>query len=167
MPRLVRQLRKRVFEFVGNFLRAVRNTVTNETRGSSSASRFASRVRLNTIRGQNRGAVTATGKFHPLGTTPFDSETRIPEDGIKPVKGKALRLEKPEGVVFRSRTYTKFAGQTVERTGFFSEALRENFSRERPGGIVLVSTFLGKFAQGVVSVAGGYFRRAGFRVRRR
>ena len=167
MPRLVRQLRRRVTEFVGNFLRAVRITVTNETRGSGSASRFSRRVRLNTLRGQRRGAITATGKFHPLGTTPFDSKTRIPDDGIKPVKGKALRLEKPEGVVFRSRTYTKFAGQTVERTGFFSEALRENFSRERAGGTRLVDTFLGKFARGVISVAGGYFRRAGFRVRRR
>ena len=136
MPnRFRRIIYEHVVKFVRDFLHRARLVATEEVNDSKSATRFTTGVKLRTSQQRNRGELIATGRFHPLGLTPFDETVAIPADGIKPVKAKALRLEKPEGIVFRSRSYTKFAGQTITRPGFLDEALRKSFTDRRDGTV--------------------------------
>ena len=165
MPGLRRELHRRIAEFIRSFLQASQIVFEEETKGSGSSTRFSSRIQIRTTAERNRGIITATGKFHPLGTAPFDRKINIPQEGIKPVEGRALTLEKPEGVVFRSRTYTKFAGQTLDRKGFIDEAVRQNFSEETRSGQRLVNTFLIRLVRGIILTVADHFRRAGYRVR--
>ena len=159
-----------VLEFIRNFLNVARITAVEETFGKGSGTRFTTGVKFYTQQQRTRGVLTATGNFNPLGRTPFDEEITIPADGIKPKNAKALRLEKPEGIVFRSRTYTKFAGQTLRREGFLDEALRRSFGEgsDENRGRDLTNDFLRDFARGItIALArhfAGIFRRAGFRV---
>jgi hypothetical protein len=49
---------------------------------------------------------------------------RVPSGGFKPPAGKkAFAMEKPEGIVFRSRTYTRQSGRWIRREGFFDKAI--------------------------------------------
>ena len=146
--RFRRIIYEHVVKFVRDFLRDVRVIATEEVNESKSATRFTTGVKFQTSRPRrDRGELIAVGRFHPLGLTPFDEVIEVPPDGIKPVKAKALRLEKPEGIVFRSRTYTKFAGQTIQRPGFLDEALRKSF--QGLGGDRSVRGFLRGFSRAI------------------
>ena len=163
MPSLRRQLHRRIVIFIRRYLRAARIIFEEETR-SSNTTRFSARIRIRTLQERNRGVVSATGKFHPLGTTPFDQKINIPQDGIKSDSGKQLKLEKPEGIVFRSRSYTKFAGQTLQREGFLDTAVRKTFNQQAGPGQILINNFLTGLARVTVRTVAVYFRRAGWRV---
>jgi len=82
------------------------------------------RVRITSTSTVKKGTVTAS-KWH-LGRPPFDTVLKVPTGGFDAGPGKAFRMIKPEGrVVFRRKIYTKFSGQTIQRKGFLSEAMRE------------------------------------------
>ena len=168
MPnRFRRIIYEHVVEFVRDFLKAARVAATEEVNESKSATRFTTGVKFQTARTQrNRGELIATGRFHPLGLTPFDETISIPVGGIGPVSAKALRLEKPEGIVFRSRTYTKFSGQTIKREGFLDEALRAVFEGTRRDNTV--RGFLRGFSRAItISLARSFARKlraSGYRV---
>ena len=56
----------------------------------------------------------------------FDQVQRtvyVPEGGFKRANNKPFVMHKPEGVVFRSRTYTRFGGQWITRRGRAAELL--------------------------------------------
>jgi len=62
----------------------------------------------------------------------FDTTINVPVGGFLPPPGKkAFLMHKPEGPVFRTRTYTKFSGQTIKRKGYVSEAVRKTFTQQR------------------------------------
>ena len=164
MPALQRQLYKRITIFIRRYLRSARVIFEEETLREGRGTRFASRIRVRTRQQGTRGIVSATGKFHPLGTTPFDEKINIPTDGIKSDSGKQLKLEKPEGIVFRSRSYTKFAGQTLEREGFIDTAVRKTFNQQAGPGQILINNFLSGLARVTVRTVAVYFRRAGWQV---
>jgi len=76
-------------------------------------------------------------RFH-AGRPPLDDEIKVPIGGFPPTAESARILGvdpptgdhwvfiKPEGrVVRRSRTYSRFSGQTIKKKGFLSEAVRE------------------------------------------
>ena len=165
MPGLRRVLHRKIAEFLRNFLQAAQVVFVEETKSAGGATRFSARINIRTTQERSRGIVTATGKFHPLGVTPFDAKINIPQEGIKSASGKALTLEKPEGIVFRSRSYTKFAGQTLDRKGFIDEAIRQNFSQEPGSGQRHVNNFLIRLVRGVILTVANHFRSAGYRVR--
>ena len=170
MPRgsLNRVLRAQIIKYVRNFLRAAHVDVRAATQHRSGRTRFSFPVKIRTIHSGSRGQVAVSGQFSPLGSGPFDRSIRIPTGGIRSQSGKALRLEKPEGIVFRSRTYTRFSGQTIVREGFLDEVLRKFSATSSLGGSqgasFLIADFLDQLASGVIHAILDYFRRAGYRV---
>ena len=169
MSFLRRSIRKHIVSFIRVYLRNAQIVFKEETRSSGSITRFTARIRIRTSQSGNRGEAVATGIFRYLSRIwPFDRLIRVPKGGFKPVQAKALRLEKPEGIVFRSRTYTKFGGQTIRRKGFVHEARRQSFNRRGTGGQTPIEHFLDRFSRGIVRAMIAHFaraaRRAGVRV---
>lgn len=69
-------------------------------------------------------ALVSASRFH-AGRPALDGVIKVPPGGFPPPPGKkAWAMIKPEGVVFRSRTYSRFSGQTIRKRGFISEAIR-------------------------------------------
>lgn len=69
-------------------------------------------------------ALVSASRFH-AGRPALDGEIKVPVGGFPPPPGrKAWRMIKPEGVVYRSRTYSRFSGQIIRKRGFLSEAIR-------------------------------------------
>tara|TARA_Y100000310_G_scaffold91517_1_gene88902 strand:+ start:118 stop:873 length:756 start_codon:yes stop_codon:yes gene_type:complete len=66
------------------------------------------------------------GTFHygPIERA-FGLKVSVPPQGFRPPLGQRfIRMEKPEGTVRRSATYTKFGGRTLEFRGFFDIAMK-------------------------------------------
>jgi hypothetical protein len=61
----------------------------------------------------------------------FNKKVNVPIGGFKPKTAKAFPMEKPEGLIFRSRTYTKHQGKTIEFPGFFTHGAKVQFSGRR------------------------------------
>ena len=99
--------------------------------GKKGTSSRRSSTKITSTSAGKRARVTATGPF--VATRAFDYEIRVPVGGFRPKTKRVGRkdgvfvLFKPEGIRFRTRTYTKFSGQTLKRKGFFSSAIDDNF----------------------------------------
>ena len=164
---MVRSLYRRLSRFVRGFLGESRSIARNNVSSSKSATRGGKGVKLQQVSRRTSGALIATGIFHPLGLWPFDRTVQIPVGGVKPVRARALRLVKPEGIVFRSRTYTRFAGQTLHKVGFLDEMVRQLFNQRGGQGPTSLRQFVNGFAGSVARQVSSRFRRSGFRVSRR
>lgn len=72
-----------------------------------------------------KALVRASGPGHK---PPLKVRIYVPKGGFRPKAGiAAFPLKKPEGgLIFRSRTYTKYGGRVIELGGFVEEALRKN-----------------------------------------
>ena len=161
---LRRVLHRHIAAFIRAYLRNAQIVFKEETSENGAITRFTARIRIRLEQSRNRGQAVATGRFEYLSRIwPFDRLIRVPKGGFKPKTAKALRLEKPEGIVFRSRTYTKFAGQTIKRTGFLDEAQRESFRRRGANGLTPVEQFLQRFARGITRAMVQHMRRVGQR----
>lgn len=77
------------------------------------------------------GPVAGPGPFGLLSTWAFDSRVDVPVGGFKPKSGEKYLLMKPEGFVWRTRSYTKFSGQTLPRRGFIDQAREITFDLGR------------------------------------
>ena len=70
--------------------------------------------------------VVPVGGFSPEDiantTTTFGQNMKV----VPTARGPVFEMQKPEGIVYRTRTYTRFSGQTLVRKGFFDEARRDN-----------------------------------------
>lgn len=60
----------------------------------------------------------------------FDADIKVPVGGFPPPVGNnEYRMNKPEGVVWRTRTYTRHSGQVIHHTGYIDEAIRRTFTK--------------------------------------
>ena len=71
-------------------------------------------------------AVFIVTNFH-AGRPPFDDTIKVPIGGFPPPPGQRFWVFiKPEGrVVRRTRSYSRFSGQTIKKKGFMTEAVEE------------------------------------------
>lgn len=103
-----------------------------EAVGKKGTSSRRSSTKITSTSVEKHARITATGPFAV--TRAFDYEVRVPVGGFRPKtkrvgrKGGVFVLFKPEGIRFRTRTYTRFSGQTLKRKGFFSSAIGDNFA---------------------------------------
>jgi len=106
----------------------VREARSNKKK-KSKASRSSSSVDVTHF--GHSATIIASGagvEYHAMGF-----EFTVPAGGIRPKHGKAIMMFKPEGVVFRSRTYTKHQGEVIKRGGWLRDAVLEAFDASSSG----------------------------------
>ena len=108
-----------ITQYVRDLSRAFTNTVKRHIRTpkKTHVSNFASGFHAD---------VTSMG--NAAGMLGFDHSFIVPPGGFKPKTGRAFAMEKPEGIVFRSRTYSRHSGATIQRTGTHSDAVRSQIT---------------------------------------
>ena len=92
-------------------------------------------IRVTSKSGRKRGVVSAVGKDAKYKAG--DIEFYVPVGGFArpggghlpwPIRGWGIPSEKnPEGILFRTRTYSRYGGQIFRRRGFMMDAFRDVF----------------------------------------
>lgn len=103
-------------------LRRFANAVAGRARANKKSTKDQIRAALVS---RDTAEVRASGfkaRFRALSVT-----FQVPPGGFKPRTAKAFPMEKPEGLVFRARTYTNHQGKIIRRKGYLPEAIQEIF----------------------------------------
>lgn len=148
IPALIRIIKTAIGKWLDRTVNIIKSDAATHER--------ARKTTITSSRVDTTSTITVTGE---KASQSFDKWVDVPIGGFRPRFARAFAMQKPEGIVFRSRTYVKYGGQTVRMKGFMTDPI--DHAMARPNCENLAGTVGQTAAEGLADVIISEFQKHG------